>query len=444
LNGELQGIIVSPAFERRFSGVYCEGKDMIKTKTLNCGVRLVTEEIPYVKSVSAGVWVRAGAVCESARRAGISHFIEHMLFKGTEKRTAKQIAEDVDRIGGQINAFTGKEATCYYLKTLRANFAKGAEILSDMLLHSKLDKEEMDKERRVICEEIKMIEDSPEDDIHDLICERVFRGTPLAKSVIGAPSTLADIGAATIRAYMKRFYTAENIVLSLAGDFDAAEAEDTFDRLFSGLPAGLEAPPSHIGEYAPRHRSKVKDIEQSHICMGVKGVALKDDRYYSLMMLNNIMGGSMSARLFQNIREQKGLAYSVYSSTSAFTGDGLYSIYAAVGHDKVREAAEAVLSELAKLKKEGVSRDELNMAKEQMKSHYIFGLENVNGRMFSIGKNCLLLNKIFTPEEIIEKIDKVTLDRIHEAAEMITDPARYSAVSIGRGRRDWRRLLGTQ
>jgi predicted Zn-dependent peptidase len=415
---------------------------MIKTKTLKCGIRLVTEEIPYVKSVSAGVWVRAGAVCESARQAGISHFIEHMLFKGTAKRTAKQIAEDVDRIGGQINAFTGKEATCYYLKTLRANFAKGAEILSDMLLSSKFDREEMDKERRVICEEIKMIEDSPEDDIHDLICEQVFYGAPLAKSVIGAPSTLTGIKAATIRAYMKRFYTAENIVLAVAGDFDAAEVERTLENLFSGLPAGIEATSPDTGAYAPRCRSKVKDIEQSHICMGVKGVALEDDRYYSLMMLNNIMGGSMSARLFQNIREQKGLAYSVYSSASSFTNDGVYSIYAAVGHDKVNEAAAAVLDELARLKKDGVSRDEINMAKEQMKSHYIFGRENVNGRMFSIGKNYLLLNKVFTPEEVIEKIDKVTLEQLHETAELITEPARYSAVAIGRGRRNWRRLLG--
>ncbi|MDR2088465.1 MAG: insulinase family protein [Clostridiales Family XIII bacterium] len=414
---------------------------MIKTKTLNCGVRLVTEEIPYVKSVSVGVWVRAGAVRESARQAGISHFIEHMLFKGTAKRTAKRIAEDVDRIGGQINAFTGKEATCYYLKTLRANFAKGAEILSDMLLGSVFDRTEMDKERRVICEEIKMIEDSPEDDIHDLICEQVFRGGSLAKSVIGAPSTLAGIKPATIRAYMKRLYTGGNIVLAVAGDFDAAEVERELENLFSGLPAGREEASPDSAAYAPRHRAKVKDIEQSHICMGVRGLALEDERYYSLMLLNNIMGGSMSARLFQNIREQKGLAYSVYSSASSFTSDGVYSIYAAVGHEKVKEAVAAILDELSKLKKEGVTKDELDTAKEQMKSHYIFGQENVNGRMFSIGKNYLLLNKVFTPEEVIAKIDGVTWEHVHETAELITDPARYSAAAISRRRQNWNRLV---
>jgi predicted Zn-dependent peptidase len=414
---------------------------MIKTKTLNCGIRLVTEELPHVKSVSAGLWVRAGAVRESARQAGISHFIEHMLFKGTAKRTAKQIAEDVDRIGGQINAFTGKEATCYYLKTLSANFAKGAEILSDMLLASKFDRAEMDKERQVIREEIKMIEDSPEDDIHDLICEQIFRGASLAKSVIGSPSTLDCIKPATIRAYMKRLYTGGNIVLAVAGGFDAAEVEYAAEKLFSGLPADFETYSSDVCASAPRYRSKVKDIEQSHICMGLRGVALEDARYYGLMLLNNIMGGSMSARLFQSIREQKGLAYSVYSSASSFTSDGMYSIYAAVGHDKVKEAVAAVLFELEKLKKDGVTRDEFDTAKEQMKSHYIFGQENVNGRMFSIGKNCLLLNKVFTPEEVLEKIDGVTWDEIHETAALITDPARYSAAVIGRKRQNWERLL---
>jgi predicted Zn-dependent peptidase len=414
---------------------------MIKTKTLNCGIRLVTEEIPHVKSVSLGVWVRAGAVRETARRSGISHFTEHMLFKGTDKRTAKQIAEDVDRIGGQINAFTGKEATCYYLKTLSANFAKGAEILSDMLLSSRFDRDEMDKERRVICEEIKMIEDSPEDDIHDLLGEQVFHGSALAKSIIGVPSTLAGIKKATIRAYMKRFYTTDNIVLAVAGGFDAAEAERELEKLFSGLPAGLESASSDCNAYAPRYRSKVKDTEQSHICIGVRGVALEDERYYSLMMLNNIVGGSMSARLFQNIREQKGLAYSVYSSTSSFTSDGIFSIYAGVGHDKVRETVAAIADELEKLRKEGVDPDEIDAAKEQMKSHYIFGQENVNGRMFSIGKNYLLLNKTFTPDEVLAKIDGVTLNGLHEVAELITDLSRYSGAIIGRKRQNWNRLF---
>jgi predicted Zn-dependent peptidase len=395
-----------------------------------------------MKSVALGVWVRAGAVRESRKRGGISHFIEHMLFKGTAKRTAKQIAEDVDRIGGQINAFTGKEATCYYLKTLGPNFAKGAEILSDMLTASAFDTTETDKERRVICEEIKMIKDSPEDHIHDLVGELVFRDSPLERSIIGLPYTLDIINATTMRKYMKRFYTRENIVLAVAGDFNAAEVEKELEILFSGMPSGFIPAKTDRNEYVPRRRSKTKDVEQSHICMAVKGVPLEDERYYSLMMLNNIMGGSMSARLFQTIREQKGLAYSVYSSTSSFTTDGIFSIYAGVGHDKVRETVTAVADELRKLEKDGITRDELEMAKEQMKSHYIFGQENVNGRMFSIGKNFLLLNRIFTPDEVLAKIDAVTLEDLREVAKLITDPSQYSGVTIGRKRHDLEGLLG--
>jgi predicted Zn-dependent peptidase len=414
---------------------------MIKTKTLDCGIRLVTEKISHMKSVSLGVWVRAGAVRENRNRAGISHLIEHMLFKGTEKRTAKQIAEDVDRIGGQINAFTGKEATCYYLKTLSSNFAKGAEILSDMMTSSVFDEKEMNKERRVICEEINMIKDSPEDHIHDMIGELVFKNSSLANSIVGIPSSLENINTATIRKYMERFYTTENIVLAVAGGFDAAEVEDELEKLFSRLPAGPASAVSDLNEYVPRRRSKTKEVEQSHICMALKGVALEDARYYSLMMLNNIMGGSMSARLFQNIREQKGLAYSVYSSMSSFTYDGIFSIYAGVGHDKVSETVTAIAGELKKLKRKGVTEDEVDMAKEQMKSHYIFGQENVNGRMFSIGKNYLLLNKIFTPEEVLEKIDAVTLRDIRDAAKLITDVSQYSGVTIGRKRQNWDALL---
>ncbi|MDR3296086.1 MAG: insulinase family protein [Clostridiales Family XIII bacterium] len=414
---------------------------MIKIKNLQCGLRLVTEELPYVKSVSVGVWVRAGAVFETPRNAGISHYIEHMLFKGTEKRSAKQIAEDVDRIGGQINAFTGKEATCYYMKTLSTNFAKGAEILSDMLLNSQFAKEEMDKERHVICEEIKMNEDSPEDVAHDLICEEVFHGSSLAKNVIGTPSSLKTVSSATMRAYMKRLYTKENILLSVAGNFDEAAVCETLERLFESLPSGTPDLTLYAADYTPRFRSKVKDIEQSHICIGTKSIALEDERYYSLSVLNNIMGSSMSSRLFQNIREQKGLAYAVYSANNSFSGDGFFNIYAGVSHDKVKKAVEGILEELLALKKDGVTEDELATAKEQMKGQYIFSQENVNGRMFSIGKNMLLLNRVYTPEEIMEKLDNVSMEQVRGVSGLITDPDAYTGVLVGGKRQSMKELM---
>ncbi|MDR1571809.1 MAG: insulinase family protein [Clostridiales Family XIII bacterium] len=413
---------------------------MVKIKTLSNGIRLVTEDIPHVQSVSIGVWVRAGAVFEPARSAGISHFIEHMLFKGTHKRSAKRIAEDVDRIGGHINAFTGKEATCYYLKTLGSNFSKGADILSDMFLSSRFDRVELDKEREVVCEEIKMVKDSPEEEISDLICEELFHGSPLAKSVLGTPSSLANVKPATIRAYMRRHYTKAGLVLTAVGRIDEGEVCEELERLFEATPQGSPHDETIQPGFEPRFRAKEKDIEQSHICLATKGVSLDDSRYYSMMLLNSVMGGNMSSRLFQALREQKGLAYAIYSANNSFRDTGYFDIYAAVSHKKVKKAVTAIMEQLMGLESEGVTEDELSMAKEQMKGHYIFSQESVNGRMFTAGKNCLLLGKTYTPQEVIEGIDSVTLDDIKEVSKLVSDPGSYSGAIIGR-RRDMSKLI---
>jgi predicted Zn-dependent peptidase len=414
---------------------------MIINKKLNCGVRIVMEEIPYVQSVSVGIWVKAGSVDETAKNSGISHFIEHMLFKGTENRSAKKIAEDVDKIGGQINAFTGKEATCYYLKTLANNIDKAADILIDMFINSKFDEEEMEKEKRVVCEEIKMIEDSPEDDAHDIISELIFKGNPLAKSIIGTPKSLEGITRNMIKKYIADEYTRDHIVISVCGSFDPDHICELFDCKLMPL-SDNKAPKAHeeMG-YKPNYKVKVKDIEQSHLCLGLKGLSLDDGRYYSLVLLNNIMGGSMSSRLFQNIREEKGLAYSVYSMSSSFSTTGYFNIYAGVSHDKIKDAVIGIQDELKLLKKDGVTPDELETAKEQMKGSYIFSLENVNGRMFSIGKNMLLLNKIYTPEEVMASIDAVTMDDIQDVSGMITDIHNYSGVLISRNKVELKKII---
>ncbi|HWQ77859.1 MAG TPA: pitrilysin family protein [Anaerovoracaceae bacterium] len=414
---------------------------MIVNKKLNCGVRIVMEEIPYVQSVSIGIWVKAGSVDETARNSGISHFIEHMLFKGTENRSAKKIAEDVDKIGGQINAFTGKEATCYYLKTLANNIDKAADILIDMFINSKFDEEEMEKEKRVVCEEIKMIEDSPEDYAHDIISELIFKGNPLAKSIIGTPKSLQGITRRAIKKYIGEEYTRDNIVVSVCGSFDQDHVCGLFDSKLMALNAN-KAPKYHDEiDYSPHYKVKVKDIEQSHLCLGLKGLAIDDDRYYPLMLLNNIMGGSMSSRLFQNIREEKGLAYSVYSMSSSFSNTGYFNIYAGVSHDKIKDAVIGIQDELRLLEKDGVMPEELETAKEQMKGSYIFSLENVNGRMFSNGKNILLLNKIYTPEEVLASIDAVSPDDIRDISEMVTDIRNYSGVLIGRIQVDLKKIV---
>ena len=403
---------------------------MIQTKKLSCGTTVVMEKIPHLQSVALGIWVRAGAVDEPSEIAGVSHYIEHMMFKGTEKRTAKEIAADVDKIGGQFNAFTGKEATCYYIKTLSANLEKAGEILLDMLLNSKMDQKEMNKEKSVIKEEIKMIQDTPDDDVHDTVSELVFKGRPLGNSIIGTPETLDRIDREALTGYLKREYTRDSLVIAIAGNFDEDAICSMFEDKLTKLQASKEKKHPVILPYEPGYKVKVKDIEQSHISFAVPGVSMEDERYYAMGLLSNIMGGSMSSRLFQNIREQKGLAYSVYSVSSSFSTSGYYNIYAGVAHDKMEDAICAIREELELLKKDGVTEEELSTAKEQMKSSYIFGQENVTGRMFSIGKNMSICRRILTPEEVIEGFNKVTLDDVRAIAETVCDLSLYCGAAV--------------
>lgn len=414
---------------------------MIKIKNLDCGIRIAMEEITHVQSVSIGIWVKTGSVDESSNIAGISHYIEHMLFKGTDIRNAKQIAEDVDKIGGQINAFTGKEATCYYIKTLTTNTDKAVNILLDMFLNSKFDDAEMLKEKQVIFEEIKMIEDSPEDDVHDIICELIFNGHTLANSIIGTPKSLGGIDRDAILKYLEEEYTRDNIVVSVSGNFDEKEICDLFEGKLRALKPSKLLKTLSPTVYEPKYKVKVKDIEQTHICLGTRTFGLEDDRHYALILLNNIMGGSMSSRLFQNIREEKGLAYSVYSMANSFANEGYYNIYAGVSHEKIQDAIIAIKEELIMLKEKGITDEELSIAKEQLKSTYIFSQENVNGRMFSIGKNTTLLGKVYTPEEIIEGIDRVTMKDIKEVSELIYDVKNYCGVAITNKKINLKKIL---
>ena len=414
---------------------------MIKVKNLKCGIRMVLEEIPYVQSVSLGIWVRAGARDESRELSGVSHFIEHMMFKGTEKRTAKEIAEDTDRIAGQMNAFTGKEATCYYIKTLSSNAESAAEILSDMFMHSKFDKKEMAREKKVIYEEMKMVNDSPEDVAHDTICELVFKNNPLAKSILGTQSSLRGISRDMLKKYIEDEYTKDSVVVAVSGNFDEDAVCAVFEKELGGLKDKKLLKAYEEAPYKPSYKVIVKDIEQSHICLGTRGVKIDDDLYYALSLLSNIFGGTMSSRLFQNIREQKGLAYSVYSHMSSFSDMGYFNIYAGVAHNKIEAALLGIKGEISSLKNNFVTEDELSMAKEQLKGNYIFGQENINSRMFSAGKNMLILGRTFTMEEVIEEIDSVTMDEIRAAAEIISDISNYSAVIVTNEKINLKRIM---
>jgi len=414
---------------------------MVKIKKLGCGVNLAMEFIPYVQSASIGIWTKTGAVDETGKTSGISHLIEHMAFKGTQTRSAKQIAEDVDKIGSSMNAFTGKESTCYYIKSLTSNIDKSIEIVLDMFLNSVFDKTELKKEKLVIFEEMNMIEDSPEDDIHDIICELVFKGIPLSHSVIGTRGVLSKITQGGIKEYIREEYSRDSIVVSVAGNFDESRIEALMDEKLYSLTETKSRKEYGDVPYSAGYKVKVKDIEQAHICLGTRGVKLDDERYYAFAVLNNIMGGSMSARLFQSIREEKGLAYSVYSSCSSFVDAGLYSIYAAVSQEKAEEAVLAIKDELLKLKKDGVSADELSAAKEQLKGSYIFSQENINSRMFANGKNMTLLGKVYLPEEVIAGIDNVGAEEIREVSDIINDFENYSGVLITNRKADLKKWM---
>ena len=414
---------------------------MVKTVKLKCGTTLIMDKTDYVQSAALGIWVRTGAADENDSVSGVSHYIEHMMFKGTDNRTAKEIASDVDKIGGMFNAFTGKEATCYYIKTLSSNIYAGAEILLDMLTGSRFDQEEMDKERKVICEEIKMVKDSPDDDVYDTISELVASGNPLGRSILGTPESLAGIDRAKLTAYYSEKYARDSIVIAVAGNFDEERIAELFESRLTSLREKKVTQDFTLKPYRQSFDVKVRDIEQTHICLATPGISMADDKYYAFVLMNSIFGGSMSSRLFQNIREERGLAYTVCSMNVFSSYTGFFSIYAGVAHDKAEATLDAVRHELEMLKKDGVTAEELSMAKEQVKSSYIFGLENINSRMFSIGKNKLLLDKVYSPEEVLSEFDKVTQDDIKQAAEMIGDYSSYCAASVTGTDFDLERLI---
>lgn len=403
---------------------------MLKTKTLNCGARVIMEEIPYVKSIAMGIFVKAGSVNEDRKYAGISHFIEHMMFKGTDKRSAKQIAEDADMIAGNINAFTSKENTCYYIKTLSSNADKAIELLTDIFTHSRFDTVEMNRERNVIYEEMSMGEDTPDDLAYETVMANVFDGNPLAANVIGNRSSLKRITRKVLTDYVEREYTADSIVISVVGNFEEKMICELFDKYLAGIKKSKEVKTFKEVKNPPKSSVKVKEIEQSHIMLATRGNSLGDDMYYPMATLTCILGGTMSSRLFQNVREQKGLAYSVYAMNHCFSNMGAFMIYAGVSHKNIHKALSAIKEELTVLKNGGVTKEELEMAKVQLKGNYIYGLENVNSRMMAIGKSMLLLNKVYTPEEVINGIDSVTMNDIDKAIGVISNIDTYSAAVV--------------
>ncbi|NMD69525.1 insulinase family protein [Bacillus sp. DNRA2] len=391
---------------------------MITKYTCQNGIRVVLENIPTVRSVAIGIWIGTGSRNETPELNGISHFLEHMFFKGTKTRSAREIAESFDSIGGQVNAFTSKEYTCYYAKVLDTHAPFALEVLADMFFNSTFDEEELLKEKNVVYEEIKMYEDTPDDIVHDLLSKAVYQNHPLGYPILGTEDTLQTFTGDTLKQYMKDAYTPENVVISIAGNISDAfikEVESYFGSYQGQRAVQLDQKPS----FNTNQITRKKETEQAHLCIGFDGLQVGHDDIYELIVLNNILGGSMSSRLFQEVREQRGLAYSVFSYHSAYQDSGVVTIYGGTGAKQLDVLFETIQDTLSKLKQNGITEKELNNSKEQLKGSLMLSLESTNSRMSRNGKNELLLSRHRSLDEIIEQIDLVTKAEVDKMANNI-------------------------
>jgi len=392
-------------------------------------VRIVLEQIPTVRSVAIGVWIGTGSRNEIPENNGISHFLEHMFFKGTKTRSAREIAESFDSIGGQVNAFTSKEYTCYYAKVLDTHSEYALQVLSDMFFNSTFEAGELDKEKNVVYEEIKMYEDTPDDIVHDLLSKAIYNEHSLGYPILGTEDTLKTFTGDTLNQYMFDTYTPENVVISIAGNVPETFISEV-EKLFGSYEAGKKEIEYHKPSFHAKHVARKKETEQAHLCIGFEGLQIGHDDVYSLITLNNVLGGSMSSRLFQEVREQRGLAYSVFSYHSAFRDSGVVTIYGGTGAKQLDVLFETVQETLAKLRQEGITEKELTNSKEQLKGSLMLSLESTNSRMSRNGKNELLLSRHRSLDEIVEQIDQVTIESVNGLANNIfTDEYSVSLIS---------------
>ncbi len=406
---------------------------MFDTIKLENGVSIVMEKMDSVRSVSLGIFIKNGSINETKNTNGISHFIEHMLFKGTKNRTAKNIAEEMDNIGGQLNAFTSKEYTCYYARVLDTHIDKAIDVLTDMLFNSKFDESDIEKEAKVIIEEINMYEDSPDDVVFTQMQQNIWKNTPLSYSVLGNKENVSNFKKSDFFNYIKEKYVGENTVVSIAGNFDKDSTLKKIKEKMLSMPKGkqsLEAYKKY--DYTPSKIKLFKDIEQLHLAIGFDGISLSSKYNYSMALLNTIIGGGMSSILFQKVREEQGFAYSIYSYNSSYIKNGLFNIYVGLNKIHLNKTIDIIKSELNKLKKDKISKEQIEKTKEQLKSNYILGLENTSNRMSSIGRSKILIDRIKTPDEIIKEVDLIKKDDIDYLIDNIFDIDKMSLSLVGR------------
>ncbi len=404
------------------------------------GVRVVTEEVPSVRSVALGLWVRTGSRDETPAQAGVSHFLEHLLFKGTERFSAIEIAERLDGLGASVNAATGKETTHIHARFLDEHTEEVFDLLAEMLLAPTYP--EVDSEREVVLEEIAMYEDEPQDRVHDILAEAVFGEHPLGRRVLGEAEVISSVPVPDIEAYRSGRYTGPNVVVGAAGNVDHARIAGLAERLVRPPSAAVDTRVATGSGDEARLRFYEKDTEQYHICFGAPGITREDERRYALAVLDSIFGGSSSSRLFIEIREKRGLAYSVGSYSEQYTDSGLVATYVGTREDNVEEACSIIGAELARLREASVTAAELTRAKENVKGRLVLSSESTAARMSRISRATLFGLPIDSLDEMLAKIDAVTVEDLTALADELYRPERLSAACVGRDESRFREAVG--
>lgn len=399
-------------------------------QTFTNGLKVLIEEIPTSYSVASGLFVKVGSGYEAEKNAGLAHFLEHLSFKGTKKRTAFEIAQAIDRVGGRLNAFTSKETTGFYAVVRDKHFKLAMDVLSDLYLNSLFEPREINLEKNVVLEEIKMYEDTPDEQIHDLLLEIGWSHHPMGRSTLGNSQTVADFSRAEVVEFYKKHYYPANTLIAVAGGVKIKQVLKEIVRLFKNFKNDQKDVFVKAPVFKPAIKYKNKKTEQVHLCLGVKTPNILDEKRYPLSLLNTILGGSTSSRLFQEIREKRGLVYSVSSYLGLFANAGILGIYAGTSLENFKQVVDLVIKEFNKLKKE-CSSEELEDAKEQIKGNFVLGLESPASRMNWFAKSILYYDRIITIEETFRAIDKVTLDEVIDLAEQLLMPSKSVLVAIG-------------
>ena len=404
---------------------------MVVREVLNSGLRLVTETMPHVRSVTIGVWLTRGSRHETDERGGIAHFVEHMLFKGTDTRSAEDIAQAIDSIGGQLDAFTAKEYASYYIKVLDEHLPLAVDLLADIVQRPAFVAEEIEREKKVILEEIKMVEDTPDDLVHELFTQHFWEGHPLARPILGSPQTVEGLTRDTILDYFGGAYVAPNVIVSAAGNLDHARVRVLIEKAFGGLAASGERFVEAAPRVSPQVIARTKELEQSHLCLGTNSYPQSHDDRYVSYILNTVLGGSMSSRLFQNIRERRGLAYSVFSGLSAYRDAGNITIYAGCANEAVGEVIDLCVEELKSIKRDPVPESELRRAKDHLKGSLMLSLENTASRMSHLARQEIYFDRHFGLDETLAGVEAVTSEDVLRVAADLFSNGSLAATVVG-------------